>query len=478
MNEALDYLNALIVSGADRGRDSFGVLAAGVTDNGHVHLQKRKWPGSPLELSKGLQGYFAQVAAQASLTGELPSVIINNDRAEPTTEWVALKLDDAIQPFETGAWAITHNGTIANDKEVFERCASYPPAPIDSYALSTVFDYTFGDTLPSVERVRDMLNAQVVGSYAFAAVNKYRPEMLYLGVNYKPLTLVHNRRLRTVFFTSLEGYAQSKSLWTLELLSDPMIQITRVPAYTVVQLSSFMGQLQIDYATLREPPNDKVLIVCSGGLDSTTAAAIHKAEGKEIGLVHFRYGCQAETKEVEAVRAIGEYYQCPVYWIDVPSFSQVIGGSTLFQKDAFVTTREGVSGAEFAHEWVPARNLVFLSMAVALAEAKGYGYVSSGINLEESGAYPDNEMEFILRLREVMPYAVGPNSRVELLMPVGNMMKHEIVAAGLYHEAPLHLTWSCYGDGEYHCGKCGPDFMRRRAFEMAGAVDPVKYADQ
>ncbi len=84
-------------------------------------------------------------------------------------------------------------------------------------------------------------------------------------------------------------------------------------------------------------------------------------------------------------------------------------------------------------------------------------------------------MEFIRLLNKVMPYAVGPNKHVELLMPVGgHLVKHEIVKLGLEVGAPLHLTWSCYDNGgERHCGRCGPCYMRRWAFRINGGVrDP------
>jgi len=120
---------------------------------------------------------------------------------------------------------------------------------------------------------------------------------------------------------------------------------------------------------------------------------------------------------------------------------------------------------------------VFYSVAIAIAEAYDFDAVASGVNLEESGAYPDNEMEFVRLLSKVAPYAVRPNKKVELLMPVGNLVKHEIVRLGVEIGAPLHLTWSCYEGGEKHCGKCGPCYMRKWAFKINGLKDPVEYED-
>src|SRR5690606_35279475 len=153
---------------------------------------------------------------------------------------------------------------------------------------------------------------------------------------------------------------------------------------------------------------------------------------------------------------------------------QQIGGSRLTNTlDELVTADEGAAGAEYAHEWVPARNLVMLSLATAVAESAGFPYIVLGNNLEEAGAYPDNEMQFINKLNEVLPYATNLHHYVEILMPVGNLMKHEIVRTGLELDAPMDLTWSCYEGGTVHCGTCGPWFMRKKAFEMNGQTDHV-----
>ena len=117
--------------------------------------------------------------------------------------------------------------------------------------------------------------------------------------------------------------------------------------------------------------------------------------------------------------------------------------------------------------------MVMIAAACALADAEAYTDIVTGTNLEEAGAYPDNTQSFIATMDAASQ--LGTTSRARVFAPLGNLVKHQIVAAGLRVGAPLHATWSCYRAGEMHCGRCGPCFMRRVAFEINGARDPVTY---
>ena len=123
--------------------------------------------------------------------------------------------------------------------------------------------------------------------------------------------------------------------------------------------------------------------------------------------------------------------------------------------------------------WVSGRNLLMLSILTAYAESNEFGYIAFGGNLEESGAYPDNEQEFGRKFNEILPYATQNKVKIELLQPISTMMKHEIVKEGVRLNVPYELTWSCYSDADKHCNNCAPCFMRRVAFERNGWTDPV-----
>jgi 7-cyano-7-deazaguanine synthase len=220
------------------------------------------------------------------------------------------------------------------------------------------------------------------------------------------------------------------------------------------------------------PLNTKALVICSGGMDSVVAATVVKNKGYDIELIHFQYGSRAETPEEAAIKMVAEFLEVPLHLIPMKIYNPK--DSPLLRSDS--TIAGGEVGAEFAHEWVPARNLVMLAMATAFAEARGIETIVLGNNLEEAGAYPDNEPEFINRFNDLLPFAVADGKRVRVIMPVGNLMKHEIVELGHEVGAPLHLTWSCYRAGPIHCGTCGPCFMRRTAFEINKLSEVIQYA--
>jgi len=377
-------------------------------------------------------------------------VFIENIRAEPTTEYVKHKKLGDQQPYQSGKWAIVHNGTIANDKELRTHEV---PTQIDSAAIAEVL----GDSPPNFNSFTDAIK-QLKGSYAILAYHIDEPETIYCACNYRPIW--YCKTDVGVFFASSEEYFPSNLTPCL------------LPPYTMKKFQHWASQLVTSQLDLLEDRNQKALVVCSGGLDSVIAATYtQRVLGYDIELLHFTYGCRAEDKEVEAVKAVAEELRVPCRIVPLPVYKQ--RDSPLFDKDSKVAG--GEAGAEFAYEWVPARNLLLLSVASAIAEANGFETLVLGNNLEEAGAYPDNEPEFIRQFNKILPFAVGDGKQLQVIMPIGNFMKHEIVKLGDNIGAPMHLTWSCYRHGEIHCGSCGPCFMRRTAFEINDIPEVIEY---
>lgn len=367
---------------------------------------------------------------------------LGNARAAPTTELA----QGPLQPYN----GVVHNGTISNDKELGAEAGE-----IDSMVLSRVLDtITFPRLIESLKKVK--------GSYALACASE---STVYLARNYKPLYYVEVDNV--VWFASMPYMLEQVLLLGLSGIAP-----VEVPPYSAVDLRSFLT-LPVD----SRPDNEnKVMVIASAGLDSTAVAAHYAAQGKEVTLLHFKYGCVAQTRETECIQKIAHAIEtkfatsCKVRFMSLP-YEQIKSSSPILGEGG--TIAGGVEGAEFAFEWVPARNLLMVAAAVATAEAEGYGIVSLGLNIEESGAYPDNEEAFTQGLNGIMAYAVSTQAKVRIECPFDRFTKREIVKHGLEIGAPFEHTWSCYRGGETHCGECGPCYMRKTAFDRNGAKDPV-----
>lgn len=387
---------------------------------------------------------------------------IANCRAEPTTEFVLEKTPMDQQPYSYGGWHIVHNGTIANDKELRRNLLS---TRIDSAAIVEQLHVRFPlnsnqlDVRVAFETFKTVVQS-LKGSYAILAAHNDLPGVVFSAANYRP-----------IWFAMQNGACYFAS--TRKMFPPHMVPEMLQPYSACMFAMGANGDVLRQCASVRASrPNRRALVVCSGGLDSVVAATQMKAEEYDVHLIHFMYGSRAERPEVEAIGRVAEYLGVTYTLFPLPVYKP--GDSPLL--DAAATVAGGEAGAEFAHEWVPARNLLLLSVATAFAEANNYDTIVLGNNLEEAGAYPDNEPEFIDRFNDILPFSVGDGKNVKVHMPVGNLMKHEIVKRGLELKAPLHLTWSCYRAGEKHCGTCGPCYMRRKAFEINNADEVIDYA--
>lgn len=446
-------LRSIAEAAAERGRDSFGVVV--LSRSGLYRWYKDRRPAA--EALRDMPRLIDEGSAAA----------IFNNRAEPTTEHVSEKTPDDIQPMLGERIAVTHNGTIANDLELERRYGLRRRSRIDTAVLPPLLEKIWDGSLEGLRRI---LRDEVVGSFALAVLDSARPGRLWLAANFRPLYYMWDRQLNALFFASSDAYLQGDvAPWDGNYVG-------RLEPYTVVEIGVDRTWRSASLWRADSEPGRRrrALVVASGGLDSTTAAAALLRQGYEVALLHFNYRHVAEDPERRAVREISKALGIPLIEVDM-DFFKLAGRSPLLGEGEINRVDMGREGAEFAHEWVPARNFVFIALAVALAEAWGYDYVALGVNMEEAGAYPDNEMELVRLLNKALPYATGPQRRVQLLMPVGHLVKHEIVMLGLEAGAPLHLTWSCYDKGPKHCGRCGPCYMRRLAFKINGVRDPVEY---
>jgi len=225
----------------------------------------------------------------------------------------------------------------------------------------------------------------------------------------------------------------------------------------------------------------KAVVILSGGLDSTVCMSVAAGEGFQVFPLTFAYG-QRHSREVEQARKVAEFYGCKRHLVADIGFFRDIGASALTSGEIDVPT--GRSTEEMEQEipvtYVPFRNAVFLSMAVAWAEAIKAERVYTGVNALDYSGYPDCRPQFIQAFQQAVNLgtaAAGQGLAIKLETPLINLTKAEIVKLGLTNNAPLHLTTSCYQGGPRACGRCDSCLLRLKGFREAGAEDPIEYEE-
>lgn len=225
----------------------------------------------------------------------------------------------------------------------------------------------------------------------------------------------------------------------------------------------------------------KAVILSSGGLDSTTCIGLAIHQGFDPVCLSFDYG-QRHGIELDAAQKVGAYYGVKHHFISPLTLFRDMGGSALTD-DIEVPKNETVDalGEEIPITYVPARNLVFLSMAVAVAETQGAQDIFIGVNALDYSGYPDCRPEFIDSFARSAQLATKVGVEGGLLTihtPLMTLTKSEIIQLGTSLDAPYHLTHSCYAptDGNVSCGQCDSCLLRLKGFADAGLQDPIAYA--
>ena len=220
----------------------------------------------------------------------------------------------------------------------------------------------------------------------------------------------------------------------------------------------------------------RAVILLSGGLDSATVLAIAKAEGYELYALSFSYG-QRHAWELEAAKRVAASIGVArhrVTAIDLHAF----GGSAL---TADIEVPKGRDAEEMAHgipiTYVPARNTIFLSFALAWAEVLGASDIFLGVNALDYSGYPDCRPEYIEAYQRMANLAtragVEGHTRLKIHTPLIGLSKAQIVTLAKELGVPFGLTHSCYdpGVGGRPCGACDACLLRRKGFEEAGIED-------
>ena len=216
------------------------------------------------------------------------------------------------------------------------------------------------------------------------------------------------------------------------------------------------------------------VILLSGGLDSTVCAAWAKAQGFGLAALTIDYN-QRHRVELDAATRVGQAMGIGRHVI-LPLDLGRFGGSAL--TDAGIAVPKGGVAPGIPVTYVPARNTVFLALALAFAEAAGARDIVIGVNAVDYSGYPDCRPQFIAAFEALARLATkagveGSDFRIHT--PLIDLSKAEIVALGSRLGAPLHLSWSCYDptpEGR-PCGQCDSCRLRAAGFAAAGTADPA-----
>ena len=223
----------------------------------------------------------------------------------------------------------------------------------------------------------------------------------------------------------------------------------------------------------------RALVLCSGGVDSTTllAMAVDKYGSENVVALSISYG-QRHEKELKAARDVARYYHVEQRFLDLAaifadsSCSLLAHSEKEIPKESYAEQLEETD-TKLVSTYVPFRNGLFLSSAASMALSLESSVLYYGAHHDDwaGNAYPDCSREFVVAMNNAIKEGTGGELHMEA--PFVEWSKADIVKKGLELNVPYELTWSCYEGGDKPCGVCATCIDRRRAFELNGSVDPL-----
>lgn len=223
----------------------------------------------------------------------------------------------------------------------------------------------------------------------------------------------------------------------------------------------------------------KAITVLSGGLDSTVATSVY-ASDYDLTAITFNYGQQSFKQELKHSKDICKELSINHIVIDLPWLKEISNSSLNTEDKIPQPSEDDLDNYDKAIEtaksvWVPARNTVFCSIALAYAEVIKAKIIIVGWDYEEAVTFPDNSKEYLEAFNKTIEY--GSFDDISIKAPLIDMNKTEIVRKGQEINAPMNLSYSCYTGNDSHCGVCESCKRRKRAFLQANIEDSTEYID-
>ena len=224
---------------------------------------------------------------------------------------------------------------------------------------------------------------------------------------------------------------------------------------------------------MKQPSRSRAIVLLSGGMDSSVCATLAARDYEPFAL-HISYGQRTEKREQSCFAAVCDRLGIHSRLLVRNEALRAIGGSALTDNNIAVPDSRDI-GHQIPVTYVPFRNAHFLSVAVSWAEVIGASKILIGAVEQDSSGYPDCRPTYYEAFNRVIA-AGTKQGGIEIVTPLIAMRKAQIIRLGLELGAPLDLTWSCYSREDRACGVCDSCILRLRAFQEAGALDPVPYA--
>lgn len=222
----------------------------------------------------------------------------------------------------------------------------------------------------------------------------------------------------------------------------------------------------------------KAVCLISGGLDSCVVSFIAKEKGFGIYALSFQYG-QLHKKELSCAKKIAEAVGAKNHIILDVDFNKIAGSSLLDASQDSIDNHDLKDvGRDIPSTYVPARNTVFLSLALAYAETIDADAIFLGTNAVDFSGYPDCRPKYIQAYQKMANLATKrgvEGNPIGIETPLLTQTKSEIVKTGLKLNVPFENTWSCYRGKENACGRCDSCILRLKGFKDAGIKDPISY---
>lgn len=234
---------------------------------------------------------------------------------------------------------------------------------------------------------------------------------------------------------------------------------------------------------MRVSESKRALVLCSGGVDSTTllAMAVDAYGAENVYALSIAYG-QRHEKEIAAAQAVAAYYGVEQRFLDLAAIFADSSCSLLLHSDKEIPEESyaeqlAESEGKPVSTYVPFRNGLFLSAAASMALSLECSVLYYGAHHDDwaGNAYPDCSKEFVAAMNAAIVEGTGGELHMEA--PFVEWSKADIVKKGLELKVPYELTWSCYEGGEKPCGVCATCIDRTRAFELNGVIDPLLESD-